>query len=181
MSNQLIDVYNNIVKKNMLEAFDDIINDHQIPKISKISLNMGVGEAVSDSKVINKAFEEIRMISGQNPVITKAKKSISTFKLRAGMPIGVKVTLRRKMMYNFIEKLIYIVLPKVKDFKGLSFKGFDGNGNYSFGIKEQIIFPEINYDDVDAVRGLNINIETTTGDDEKAKFLLQSLYFPFRD
>ena len=156
-------------------------NIFEVPKLEKIVVNIGVGEAVSDSKVINNAIEDLSLITGQKPVVTKAKKSIAGFKLRKGLSIGCKVTLRKKRMYEFLDRLVYIALPRVRDFKGLSKKSFDGHGNYSIGIKEQIIFPEINYDKVDKVRGMDITIITTTKNQEYAYELLKSFNLPFKD
>ena len=156
-------------------------NIFEVPKLEKIVVNIGVGEAVSDSKFINNAIENLSLITGQKPVVTKAKKSIAGFKLRKGLSIGCKVTLRKKRMYEFLDRLVYIALPRVRDFKGLSKKSFDGHGNYSIGIKEQIIFPEINYDKVDKVRGMDITIITTTKNQEYAYELLKSFNLPFKD
>ena len=154
-------------------------NDFQVPKLSKIVLNMGVGETVSDSKKINAAVDDLTLISGQKPSVTQAKKSIAGFKLRKGMNIGCKVTLRKDRMYEFLDRLITVALPRVRDFKGLSKKSFDGNGNYSLGLKEQIIFPEINYDKIDKVRGLDVSIITSASNDEDALELLKGFNFPF--
>ena len=154
-------------------------NDMQIPRLDKIVLNMGVGEAVKDTKKVKQAAEELSQIAGQKAVITKAKKSIAQFKLREGMPIGVKVTLRRERMYEFLDRFITIALPRVRDFRGLNPKSFDGRGNYACGIKEQIVFPEINYDRVDTVRGMDIQFVTTAKTDEEARELLRLFGFPF--
>ena len=151
----------------------------QIPHIEKIVLNMGVGDATSNSKLIDAAVEDLTLISGQKPVVTKAKKSIATFKVRAGMPIGVKVTLRGDRMYDFFGKLIHVALPRVRDFRGVSLNSFDGRGNYTLGIKEQLIFPEINYDKVVKIRGLDIVIVTTANTDEEARELLKEFGMPF--
>lgn len=151
----------------------------QVPKIEKIVINMGVGDAVSNSKVLDSAVEDLRIISGQKPVITKAKNSIAGFKLREGMPIGTKVTLRGERMYYFLDKLLNVALPRVRDFRGVSTKSFDGRGNYTLGLKEQLIFPEINYDQVDKVRGMDIVIVTTAQTDEEARELLNQLGMPF--
>lgn len=156
-------------------------NPMQIPKISKITLNMGLGEAIHNIKIIDAAVEELKMIAGQQPVITRAKKSIAAFKLREGMPIGCMVTLRRNRMYDFYNKLVNIALPRVRDFRGISGKAFDGAGNYSLGIKEQIIFPEIDYDKIDKIKGLNISIVTTAKTNEEGKELLKLLGMPFRN
>ena len=154
-------------------------NDFQVPRLRKIVLNMGVGETVSDSKKINAAVDDLTLISGQKPSVTQAKKSIAGFKLRKGMNIGCKVTLRKERMYEFLDRLITVALPRVRDFKGLSKKSFDGNGNYSLGLKEQIIFPEINYDKIDKVRGLDVSIITSASNDEDALELLKGFNFPF--
>lgn len=149
------------------------------PKISKISVNMGLGEAISNSNVVELAVKELSLITGQKAVVTKAKKSIAAFKLRQGMPIGCKVTLRGKIMYEFMDRLVFVALPRVRDFRGLSPKSFDGRGNYSFGLKEQIIFPEIDYDQIDKVRGLDISLETTAKTDEESRAMLELFKFPF--
>jgi large subunit ribosomal protein L5 len=155
-------------------------NPMQIPKIEKVVLNMGLGEAVQNPKIVEGAAEELTKIAGQRAVITRAKKSIATFKLREGMPIGCCVTLRGDMMYGFISKLINIALPRVRDFRGLSPKWFDGRGNYSMGIKEQIIFPEIDYDKIDKIKGLNVTFVTSAKTDEEGRFLLKLMGMPFR-
>jgi large subunit ribosomal protein L5 len=155
-------------------------NVFEVPKITKIVVNMGVGEAASDSKKIESATTDLTTITGQKPMITKAKKSIAGFKLRKGVNIGCKVTLRKDMMYEFLDRLIYIALPRVRDFKGLSKKSFDKSGNYSIGIKEQIIFPEINYDKIDKVRGMDVSIVTSTNDKNHALELLKGFNLPFR-
>jgi large subunit ribosomal protein L5 len=152
----------------------------QVPKVEKIVINMGVGEAVQNSKVLDNAVEDLTSISGQKPVITRAKKSIAGFKLREGMPIGVKVTLRGARMYDFLDKLINISLPRVRDFRGISPKSFDGRGNYTLGVKEQLIFPEISYDKIDKVRGMDVVIVTTANTDEEAFALLSEMGMPFR-
>ncbi|HHV44252.1 MAG TPA: 50S ribosomal protein L5 [Firmicutes bacterium] len=152
----------------------------EVPKLVKVTVNMGVGEAVADSKILDNAVKELSMITGQKPVITRARKSISNFKLRKGMAIGCKVTLRGQRMYNFVEKLVRATLPRIRDFNGLSPKGFDGRGNYNLGLSEQLIFPEISYDDIDQVRGMNISFHTSAKTDEEAYELLKSLGLPFR-
>ena len=152
----------------------------QVPRVMKITLNMGLGEAVSNAKIIDSSVLEIMAIAGQKPVVTKARKSIATFKLRQGLPIGVMVTLRRARMWEFLDRLISFALPRVRDFKGISPKAFDGAGNYTLGLKEQIIFPEIDYDKVDKIKGLNISIVTTARNDEEGRALLQHLGMPFR-
>ncbi len=158
----------------------DIKNKMAIPKLEKIIINMGVGEAISNSKVLDKAVDELQTIAGQKPVVTKAKKSIAAFKLREGMSIGTMVTLRGDRMYEFLDRLISVALPRVRDFRGISPKSFDGRGNYTLGIKEQLIFPEIDFNKVDQTRGMNISIVTTAPDDEQARALLKSLGMPFR-
>ena len=155
-------------------------NVHQIPKLEKVVINMGVGEAVQNAKILDGAVEELTKIAGQKPVVTRAKKSIATFKLRAGMPIGCMVTLRGEKMYDFLQKLINVTLPRIRDFRGVSNKSFDGRGNYSLGIKEQLLFPEIKYDDVSVVKGMNISIITTANTDDEARELLAQLGMPFK-
>ncbi|MEA3275823.1 MAG: 50S ribosomal protein L5 [Pseudomonadota bacterium] len=152
----------------------------QVPKIEKITLNMGVGEAIADKKVMENAVSDLRMIAGQQPIVTKARKSVAAFKVREGWPIGCKVTLRRERMYEFLDRLINIAIPRIRDFRGLSPKAFDGRGNYSMGVKEQIMFPEIDYDKIDALRGLDITITTTARTDEEGRALLAAFKFPFR-
>ena len=155
-------------------------NVMQVPKLEKVVLNMGLGEAIHNIKVLDSAVEELALISAQKPVITRARKSIASFKLREGMPIGCMVTLRSERMYYFLDKLFNVALPRVRDFRGLSDKAFDGHGNYTLGIKEQIIFPEINYDTIDKVKGLNITIITTTRNDAEGRFLLEKMGLLFR-
>jgi large subunit ribosomal protein L5 len=155
-------------------------NVMQVPRLSKVIVNMGLGDAIENIKVIDSAAEEIGVITGQKPVVTKARKSIANFKLRAGVPIGVMVTLRRDRMYHFLDKLMAIALPRVRDFKGVTPKGFDGRGNYTLGVKEQIIFPEVNYDKIDKIRGMNITIVTTARTDEEGLELLRLMGMPFR-
>lgn len=176
---RLVDEFNNNIKKVMMEKFK-YKNTYQIPKISKIVLNMGIGEAKEDTKVIDKAQEELSLITGQKAVKTKAKKAIAGFKIREGMALGVSVTLRNKIMYEFLDRLINIAIPRIRDFRGLNSKSFDGNGNYTLGIKEQIIFPEINYDKIDKVRGLDVTICTTASNDEEALELLKNFNMPFQ-
>jgi large subunit ribosomal protein L5 len=153
----------------------------EVPRLEKIILNMGLGEAIQNIKVLDASAEELALISGQRPIVTRARKSIATFKLRAGMPIGCMVTLRRFRMYDFFDKLVNIALPRVRDFRGLSDKSFDGRGNYTLGIKEHIIFPEIDYDKIDKIKGLNISIVTTAKTDEEGKALLKMMGMPFRN
>ncbi|MCI0504848.1 MAG: 50S ribosomal protein L5 [Gammaproteobacteria bacterium] len=152
----------------------------EVPKITKITLNMGVGEAVADKKVIQHAMEDMAKISGQKPVVTNARKSIAGFKIRDGWPIGCKVTLRRERMYDFLDRLVTIAIPRIRDFRGLNSKSFDGRGNYTMGIHEQIIFPEIDYDKIDAIRGMDITFTTTAKTDEEAKALLLAFNFPLK-
>lgn len=166
------------IAKAMTEKFG-YKNALEVPRLEKITLNMGVGEATQDKKKVAQAAEEMELIAGQKPVITKAKKSIAQFKLREGMPIGTKVTLRRERMYEFLDRMVTIAMPRIRDFRGLNPKSFDGRGNYAFGIKEQIIFPEINYDRIDQVRGMDIIITTTAKTDEEARELLRLFGFPF--
>ncbi len=168
------------IRDKLTEQFG-YTNPMQVPKLEKVVLNMGVGEAVQDSKKIKQALEEMALIAGQKPVATKARKSIAGFKLREGMPIGVKVTLRRDRMYEFLDRLVTIALPRVKDFRGLNGRSFDGRGNYAMGVKEHIVFPEINYDQVETMRGLDIIVCTTANTNEEARALLAECGFPFRN
>lgn len=156
-------------------------NVMQVPRITKITLNMGVGEAAGNKKVLENAVADMAKIAGQKPITTKARVSVASFKIRDGWPIGCKVTLRRAMMWEFLDRLIHVSLPRVRDFRGVSGRAFDGRGNYNFGIKEQIIFPEIDFDTVDAMRGMDISITTTAKTDEEAKALLEAFSFPFRN
>ena len=173
------DYYKSEVVPKLKEKFA-YKNPMQVPKVEKVIVNMGLGEALENAKIIDSAAQEIGIITGQKPIVTKARKSISNFKLREGVPIGVKVTLRRERMYHFLDKLMGIALPRVRDFKGVSPKGFDGRGNYTLGVKEQIIFPEINYDKIDKIKGMNITIVTTARTDEEGLELLRLLGMPFR-
>jgi large subunit ribosomal protein L5 len=152
----------------------------QVPRLVKVTLNMGVGEAINDKKIMENAVADLTRISGQKPIITKARKSVAGFKIREGWPIGCKVTLRRERMYEFLDRLINVAIPRIRDFRGLSPKAFDGRGNYSMGVREQIIFPEIDYDKIDAIRGLDVTITTTAGTDEEGRALLDAFNFPFR-
>ena len=152
----------------------------QVPRVTKITLNMGVGEATADKKIMDNAVADLQKIAGQKPVVTKSRKSIAVFKIRRGYPIGCMVTLRDKRMYEFLDRLVSIAIPRIRDFRGLSVKSFDGRGNYNMGVKEQIIFPEIEYDKIDALRGLNITITTTAKTDEEARALLAAFNFPFK-
>jgi len=171
-------VYDDTIVKAMTEKFG-YTNAMQVPRLDKIVLNMGVGEATQDKKKVDTAAAELELIAGQKPVITKAKKSIAQFKLREGMPIGVKVTLRRERMYEFLDRLVTIALPRVRDFRGLNPKSFDGRGNYAMGLKEQIVFPEINYDRIEKVRGMDVIVTTTAKTDDEARELLRLFGFPF--
>ena len=155
-------------------------NVMQVPKITRITVNMGVGEAVADKKAMEGAVGDLTAITGQKPLVTKSRKSIASFKLRQGVPVGAKVTLRGARMYEFLDRLINVAMPRIRDFRGVSARSFDGRGNYSFGVKEQIIFPEIAYDKIDAIRGMDITISTTARDDREGRALLESFNFPFR-
>ena len=177
--NRLQEKYLKSVKPELAKKFS-YKSSMQIPKVEKIVINMGVGDAVANSKVLDDAVEELTQISGQKPVITKAKHSIANFKLREGMPIGCKVTLRGERMYQFLDKLVSIALPRVRDFHGINGNSFDGRGNYTLGVKEQLIFPEINFDKVKKVRGMDIVIVTTAKTDEEGRTLLQLMGMPFR-
>ncbi|QDC43370.1 50S ribosomal protein L5 [Methylophilus medardicus] len=171
--------YNDSVVAKLTEQFG-YTSAMQVPRIEKITLNMGVGEAVADKKVMENAVSDMQKIAGQKPVVTKAKKSVAAFKIRDDYPVGCKVTLRRERMYEFLDRLITVAIPRIRDFRGISGKSFDGRGNYNMGVKEQIIFPEIEYDKIDALRGMNITITTTAKTDEEAKALLAAFSFPFR-
>jgi len=177
---RLKDYYKENVVKALTEQFG-YKSPMEVPRIEKITLNMGVGEAVADKKVMENAVEDMVKIAGQKPVVTKAKKSVASFKIRDGYPVGCKVTLRRERMYEFLDRLVTVAIPRIRDFRGISAKSFDGRGNYNMGIKEQIIFPEIEYDKIDALRGMNITITTTAKTDEEAKALLSAFSFPFRN
>lgn len=172
-------LYNEVIKKALVEKFG-YTNPHEIPKLTKIVLNMGVSDAVADKKKLNNAADEMSQIAGQKAVITHARKSIATFKVREGMPLGCKVTLRREKMYEFLERLVNMALPRIRDFHGIQGKNFDGRGNFAFGIKEQIIFPEINYEKVENVRGMDIVICTSAKTDEEAKALLTGFNLPYK-
>ncbi|BEI34536.1 50S ribosomal protein L5 [Polynucleobacter sp. HIN6] len=180
MSTRLQEHYKNTVIANLMQQFG-YKSVMEVPRITKITLNMGLGEAVSDKKVIEHAVGDLTKVAGQKPVVTKARKAIAGFKIRQGYPIGAMVTLRGTRMYEFLDRFITVSLPRVRDFRGISGKAFDGRGNYNIGIKEQIIFPEIEYDKIDALRGLNISITTTAKTDEEAKALLAAFKFPFRN
>ena len=178
MKTRLEEHYNKSIHPAMVEKFK-YKNKYEVPKLTKVIINIGVGEAVKDSKKIDAAIKDITSISGQKPIITRAKKAIATFKLREGMPIGVKVTLRKSHMYEFIDRLINVALPRVRDFRGLNGNSFDGKGNYSLGLKEQIVFPEIDYDNIDTIRGMDISVVTTANSDEEGRELLKNFDFPF--
>ncbi len=177
---QLKDFYEKEAVPELIKAFN-YKNAMEVPRLKKIVLNMGLGDAIQNIKLMDSAVEELRIIAGQQPVITRAKKSIAAFKLREGMPIGCMVTLRRTRMYDFFYKLVNIALPRVRDFRGISAKAFDGRGNYSLGVKEQIIFPEIEYDKIDRIKGLNISVVTTAKTDDEGRELLRLLGMPFRN
>ena len=177
---RLAEEFKNTIKSKLMEKFQ-YKNIHQVPKITKIVLNMGIGEAKDDSKILDKAQEELTLITGQKAVKTKARKAIAGFKIREGMNLGVSVTLRNKIMYEFLDRLINIAMPRIRDFRGLNKNSFDGKGNFTLGIKEQIIFPEINYDKIDKVRGLNITICTSTDNNSEALELLKGFNMPFAE
>ena len=180
MATRMQEKYETDVRPALQKQFK-YLNAMEMPCIKKVVINMGVGEAVVDSKKIDSAVREMTLISGQKPVIIRARRSVATFKLREGMPVGVKVTLRRDRMYEFIDRLTNIALPRVRDFRGLSDKSFDGRGNFALGIKEQIVFPEINYDTVDEMRGMDIVVVTTAETDDEARVLLKGFDFPFAE
>ncbi len=172
--------YETEVVPQLIQTFE-YKNRMQVPRLEKVVLNMGLGEAIQNIKLLDSAVEELKLISGQQPVITRAKKSIAAFKLRTGMPIGCMVTLRRDRMYDFFSKLVNIALPRVRDFRGISGKAMDGNGNYSLGIREHIIFPEVDYDKIDRIKGMNITVVTTANTDREGKELLRLMGMPFRN
>ena len=176
---RLKNFYSETVIKQLKEQFD-YKNDMQIPRITKITLNMGVGEAIADRKVMEHAVGDMTKIGGQKPVVIKARKSVAGFKLREGWPVGCKVTLRREKMYEFLDRLISVAIPRIRDFRGMNPKSFDGRGNYNMGVKEQIIFPEIDYDKIDTLRGLDVTFTTTANTDEEGRALLAAFSFPFR-
>ena len=177
---RLLDFYKNTVVQELTTKFGYKSN-MQVPRITKITLNMGVGEAVADKKVLEHAVSDMTKIAGQKPVVTKSRKSIAGFKIRDGYPIGCMVTLRGPRMFEFLDRLVTVALPRVRDFRGISGKGFDGRGNYNMGVKEQIIFPEIEYDKIDALRGMNISVTTTAKTDDEARALLGAFKFPFKN
>lgn len=174
----LLELYNEAICKNLISDFQ-YTNMHQVPKLVKISLNRGLGEAAQNTKILDRSIEEFSLITGQKPIVTRAKKSIAGFKLRENVPVGLTVTLRRHKMYSFLYKLINLSLPRIRDFRGLSKKQFDGRGNYNLGLKEQLIFPEIEYDSIDQIRGLNITIVTTAKSDKESLALLTGFGMPF--
>ncbi len=177
---RLQEYYKQTVVPGLLEKFG-YKSIMEVPRITKITLNMGVGEAVGDKKILDHAVADMTKIAGQKPVVTKARKAIAGFKIREGYPIGCMLTLRGNKMYEFLDRLVTIAMPRIRDFRGISGKGFDGRGNYNVGVKEQIIFPEIEYDKIDALRGMNISITTTAKNDEEAKALLAAFKFPFKN
>lgn len=177
---KLKEYFYNTVRQKLMEDYK-YLNIMQIPLITKITLNMGVGEAVNDKKILKQAIEELSCIAGQKAITTRAKKSIASFKIREGWPIGCKVTLRKDRMYDFLERLLFVVIPRIRDFRGLNKRSFDGQGNYSLGISEQIVFPEINYSEINSLRGLDICITTSAKTDEEGFNLLKSMNFPFRE
>jgi large subunit ribosomal protein L5 len=177
---RLQEQYKNVVVQELMKSFG-YKSVMEVPRIQKIVLNMGVGEAVGDKKIMDNAVADLTKIAGQKPVVTLARTSIATFKIRKGYPVGCMVTLRGTRMYEFLDRLVSIAIPRIRDFRGISGRSFDGRGNFNLGVKEQIIFPEIEYDKIDAVRGLNISIATTAKSDEEAKALLSAFHFPFRN
>ncbi|MHB8252433.1 MAG: 50S ribosomal protein L5 [Acidiferrobacter sp.] len=179
MASRLQEFYEKTVRPELMGRFG-YENVMQVPRLVKVTINMGVGEALADKKVIDHAVSDMQMISGQKPIVTRARKSVAAFKVREDWPIGCKVTLRRTRMYDFLDRLISVAIPRVRDFRGLSSRSFDGQGNYSMGIKEQIIFPEIEYDKIDAIRGMDVTITTTAKTDEEASALLLAFKFPIR-
>jgi large subunit ribosomal protein L5 len=179
MATTLQETYNAKIVAKLKEQFG-YQNIHQVPKVSKIIINRGLGEASQNAKALESSLNELATITGQKPVVTRAKKAIASFKIRQGMPVGVMVTLRGDRMYAFLERLIHLALPRIRDFRGISAKSFDGRGNYSLGVREQLIFPEIDYDAIDQIRGLDISIVTTANTDEEGRALLQEMGMPFR-
>jgi large subunit ribosomal protein L5 len=177
---RLQNYYKETVVPQLMEKFS-YGNIMEVPKVTKITLNMGVGEAVGDKKVMERAVGDMTAIAGQKPIIRNARKSVASFKIRDGWPVGCKVTLRRERMYEFLDRLVNVAIPRVRDFRGLNRKSFDGRGNYSMGVKEQIMFPEIDYDQIDVIRGMDITITTTAKNDEEALALLQAFNFPFKE
>lgn len=180
MAKGLKNIYSEKIVPKLMEQFK-YTNIHQVPKVIKITINRGLGEASQNAKALDSSLKEIATITGQKPVVTRAKKAIAGFKIRQGMPVGVMVTLRSERMYSFLERLINLALPRIRDFRGVSPKSFDGRGNYSLGVKEQLIFPEIDYDTIDQIRGMDISIITTAKTDEEGRALLKEMGMPFRD
>jgi large subunit ribosomal protein L5 len=176
---RLPEYYKETVVPQLMERLG-LSNPMAVPRIEKITINMGVGETTTDRKILDHAMEDLTKIAGQKPVMTRARKSVASFKIRDGVPIGCKVTLRRERMYEFLDRLINIAIPRVRDFRGLNVKSFDGRGNYNMGVREQIIFPEVDYDQIDAIRGMDITITTSAKDDEQGRALLEAFEFPFR-
>ena len=176
---RLQEYYKETVVPQLMERLG-LTNPMAVPRIEKVTINRGVGETTSDRKTLDHAIEDLTKISGQKPVITRARRSVASFKIRDGFPIGCKVTLRRESMYEFLDRLINIAIPRVRDFRGLNARSFDGRGNYNMGVREQIIFPEVDYDQIDAIRGMNITITTSAKDDEQGRALLEAFDFPFR-
>ena len=179
MAARLQKIYREKIVSDLQKSLE-LPNVMQVPKITKITVNMGVGEAVADKKIMDNAVGDLAKITGQKPLVTRARKSVATFKVRDGQAIGCKVTLRGDRMYEFLDRLISIAMPRIRDFRGVSARSFDGRGNYNFGVKEQIIFPEIAYDQIDAIRGMDITITTTAADDKQGRALLEAFNFPFR-
>ena len=179
MAARLQKIYREKIVSDLQKSLE-LPNVMQVPKITKITVNMGVGEAVADKKIMDNAVGDLTKITGQKPLVTRARKSVATFKVRDGQAIGCKVTLRGDRMYEFLDRLISIAMPRIRDFRGVSARSFDGRGNYNFGVKEQIIFPEIAYDQIDAIRGMDITITTTAADDKQGRALLEAFNFPFR-
>jgi large subunit ribosomal protein L5 len=179
MTGKLAEQYQSIIVPKLTEQFG-YTNIHQVPKVIKITVNRGLGEASQNAKALESSLKELAVITGQKPVVTRAKKAIAGFKIRQGMPVGVMVTLRSDKMYSFLERLINLALPRIRDFRGISSKSFDGHGNYSLGVKEQLIFPEIEYDSIDQIRGMDISIITTANTDEEGRALLAAMGMPFR-
>jgi len=180
MASRLKTLYNETIVPKLMEQFQ-YTNIHQVPKVVKVTVNRGMGEAAQNAKALESSLSEIALITGQKPVVTRAKKAIAGFKIRQGMPVGIMVTLRSERMYAFLDRLISLSLPRIRDFRGISPKSFDGRGNYTLGVREQLIFPEIEYDRIDQIRGLDISIITTAKTDEEGRALLKAMGMPFRD
>ncbi|MBA3920474.1 MAG: 50S ribosomal protein L5 [Nostocaceae cyanobacterium] len=180
MALRLKTLYNETIVPQMTEQFQ-YKNIHEVPKVTKITINRGMGEAATNAKSLEASLNEIALITGQKPVVTRAKKAIAGFKIRQGMPVGIMVTLRSERMYSFLDRLVSLALPRIRDFRGISPKSFDGRGNYTLGVREQLIFPEVEYDSIDQVRGMDISIITTAKSDEEGRALLKAMGMPFRD